>query len=155
MHDDEGSSFYPPLCHRRRLVTHGGKPFDLFSDQGTNFNDGELGLQDMLASLHPGSNLLSPSGRLHFSGCKDTSNLDLFVDGSTRHLSTPDVYCLLSNGPFGLSSVNLELNPELQVLPCFFIIDQPNWDSKCQLKAHSTSLHQNCSEASAYLINLF
>lgn len=67
------------LMALRRFVSRCGKPFELLSDQGTNFKGGDWGLQDTFASLQPDLKAqlasqqimftFNPRSAPHFGGC--------------------------------------------------------------------------------------
>lgn len=67
------------LMSLRRLIARRGKPFELYSDQGTNFKGGEREFQETFADLGPQLQerlanqqirfLFNPPGAPHFGGC--------------------------------------------------------------------------------------
>ncbi|XP_026219876.1 uncharacterized protein LOC113164689 [Anabas testudineus] len=67
------------LMSLRRFVARRGKPFELLSDQGTNFRGGERELQEAFSSLHPDLQVqlasqqikftFNPPSAPHFGGC--------------------------------------------------------------------------------------
>ncbi|KAI2647761.1 Gag-Pol polyprotein [Labeo rohita] len=76
LHQMDTDSFLMAL---RRFITRKGKPFEIISDQGTNFRGGERALQEDFAALHPSlqeqsashqiSFKFNPPGASHFGGC--------------------------------------------------------------------------------------
>ncbi|KAL1269203.1 hypothetical protein QQF64_031492 [Cirrhinus molitorella] len=76
LHHMDTDSFLMAL---RRFISRRGKPFEIISDQGTNFRGGERALQEDFAALHPSlqeqlaglqiSFKFNPPGASHFGGC--------------------------------------------------------------------------------------
>ncbi len=57
------------LMSLRRFIARRGKPYELLSDQGTNFKGGERELKESFAALHEQLQGHLASQQIHFGGC--------------------------------------------------------------------------------------
>lgn len=133
------------LMALRRFISRRGKPFEIISDQGTNFRGGRKALQEDFAVLHPSlqeqlashqnSFKFNPPGASHFWGCWEreirslksalcSSIGDQIVTEEVLRTVLVEIEGILNSKPIGYTSSDIaDLDP---VTPNMLLMGRPD-----------------------------